>query len=778
MKVFNLCYETCKTCKKAGNPEFHNCLTCDIDHMFRPDNSPNGNCVTECKYYYYFNHIGQYKCTTFDHCPEEAKLLIKEKNKCIDDCKKDSNYKYQYDGKCLIKCPEDTLNENYLCKKTNIYNCSLSQNELGPISFSKKGGVETIIKSYTEEFIYTNNHISQYRNDDYNIIIYKNSDCISELSLKMSNIDFGDCYNKLKEYYNINQDLIITIVENYKIKYKNNPSTTFSLFNPKTGEKLDSISVCKNDTITIKEDLLSLLHENDTNYQQILDLLEQGINIFDPTDDFYTDLCYYYISPVKKDIPLKDRLLEFYPNISLCDSTCKNMGINFTTKEAICECSINDIINNDLTENLLLGDTVEEILDFVNEINIEVLKCLKYSIKYFKKAYGGFIVIALLAISITLTILFYVLHYSQIKIYFFELTKSYIFYSSRILPSNETKDVLESATKNREEEDIKDIKFKNEKDDKEEINKKKKFIRRINNKRNKANADYKNTFRMNEKLNQESQKQFKLIKSTSKDFLEFENKNIINVKKGANNLNMGVFNEEFFNEYLSNSIEDMEFGDALKYDKRTFFETFYSMISNKMKIFYTFVKSEPLKPITIKLVIFVLYINLYFIVNALFFSEDYISKVYHLKKDNFMDFIPRSINRFIYTIAVGAIVEFMIGCLFIEEKKIKRIFKREKNDQSNLKTQIMLLITKMKRRLIAFFIIVYIIYFISFLYIISFNYVYHYTQIEWIKSSIFIIIIMEIIIFLICFISTCLRFLSFRCKSDRLYKLSNLFNEL
>ena len=50
-----------------------------------------------------------------------------------------------------------------------------------------------------------------------------------------------------------------------------------------------------------------------------------------------------------------------------------------------------------------------------------------------------FIVIALLAISITLTILFYVLHYSQIKIYFFELTKSYLFYSSRILPSNETK---------------------------------------------------------------------------------------------------------------------------------------------------------------------------------------------------------------------------------------------------------------------------------------------------------------------------------------------------
>ena len=53
-KTFNLCYETSKECNRVGNPEFHNCLTCDNDHMFRPDKSPSDNCITECKCYYYF----------------------------------------------------------------------------------------------------------------------------------------------------------------------------------------------------------------------------------------------------------------------------------------------------------------------------------------------------------------------------------------------------------------------------------------------------------------------------------------------------------------------------------------------------------------------------------------------------------------------------------------------------------------------------------------------------------------------------------------------------
>ena len=155
------------------------------------------------------------------------------------------------------------------------------------------------------------------------------------------------------------------------------------------------------------------------------------------------------------------------------------------------------------------------------------------------------------------------------------------------------------------------------------------------------------------------------------------------------------------------------------------------------------------------------------------------SEVYHLEKeDAFFSFVPRSINRFIYTFMVGTFAQYLIMCFFIEERKIKRIFIREKENINNLKYEITKLIHIMKRRLIIFFIIIYIIFTFSFLYTISFNYVYHFTQFEWIKSSIFFILLIQVINILFCLICTSLRLISFKCKSDRLYKFSNIYNRV
>ena len=439
-KVFNLCYETCKTCYKAGNPENHYCLECDTDHMFRPDESSKDNCITECKYYYYFNYLGQYKCTIYPQCPEEAKLFIKEKNKCLDDCLKDNEYKYQYNGNCLLKCPEDTINYNYICRKKVLDICTLSTNEINSINSVANEGAETLVKNYIDEFSYTNNHISQYKSDnnEYNMIVFKNSSCVSNLTLKISEIDFGDCYNKLKDYYNIEGDLIITIIENYKKLYNNNPMTTFALFNPTNGEKLNAVEICNNESIIVNEGLLDLLDKNITNYESILDLINQGINIFDPNDDFYTDLCYFFISPIKKDITVRDRIEAFYPNVTLCDPGCKNLGINFTSKSVICDCSFNDISNNALFNNDIMEEATSEILDIISSSNIEVIKCFTQAFQYFKRGFGGYIILILIFLSIVFTTLFYILQITNIKIYLYGLTKNYLLFLSKTKKSINT----------------------------------------------------------------------------------------------------------------------------------------------------------------------------------------------------------------------------------------------------------------------------------------------------------------------------------------------------
>ena len=93
-----------------------------------------------------------------------------------------------------------------------------------------------------------------------------------------------------------------------------------------------------------------------------------------------------------------------------------------------------------------------------------------------------------------------------------------------------------------------------------------------------------------------------------------------------------------------------------------------------------------------------------------------------------------------------------------------------------LKQNINELINTLKKRYISFIIFVFVILIISLYYLLCFNYVYPKTQVEWIKSSILIIIIMQILSLLKCLFEAVFRLLSFKCESDKLYKISKIFD--
>ena len=93
-----------------------------------------------------------------------------------------------------------------------------------------------------------------------------------------------------------------------------------------------------------------------------------------------------------------------------------------------------------------------------------------------------------------------------------------------------------------------------------------------------------------------------------------------------------------------------------------------------------------------------------------------------------------------------------------------------------LKEQIVELINSLQKSYLAFIIIAFIILLISFYYLLCFNYVYPYTQVEWVKSSIVIIIIMQIISILRSLLETILRSISFSYKREKIYKISKLLD--
>ena len=108
----------------------------------------------------------------------------------------------------------------------------------------------------------------------------------------------------------------------------------------------------------------------------------------------------------------------------------------------------------------------------------------------------------------------------------------------------------------------------------------------------------------------------------------------------------------------------------------------------------------------------------------------------------------------------------------MEEEKIKGIFKRDVDNKVVLFKDIINLNKTLKKRYISFIIFVFTVLIISLYYLLCFNYVYPKTQIEWIKSSIAIFIIINILSILKILLETILRFISFKCESEKLFHLS------
>ena len=103
------------------------------------------------------------------------------------------------------------------------------------------------------------------------------------------------------------------------------------------------------------------------------------------------------------------------------------------------------------------------------------------------------------------------------------------------------------------------------------------------------------------------------------------------------------------------------------------------------------------------------------------------------------------------------------------------IFKRE-SDKEAIIQNVNDLVKEINRRCISFIVIVFILLIMFLYYLLCFNYVYPKSQIEWIKSSIAIIIVINILSILRLFLGAVLRYLSFGCENEYIFKFSRAFS--
>ena len=309
----------------------------------------------------------------------------------------------------MNECPSGTSNNSKgLCINENSNSCSKSEREIDLQEFLTNGEIDINAKNYVNEFNYTKKHVSYFYNSIYSIFLYKDSACISELSLNIPKVDFGNCYIKVQQNMNppSNDNIIIALIESANDKRS---SISYFFYHPETGKKLDAETICKDEEVTIKESVLSQLSNSSVDLNSVLFLAQQDINIFNLSDEFYTDICYNYVSRNGKDVPLSDRIKAYYPNISLCESGCICKGVDLATLESICECKFNDLLKNEFIEdNALLSNTIGEVFELIRSSNLLILKCYEgvFKKENIVKSYGGFIIIGIVFFQLIFSLIF------------------------------------------------------------------------------------------------------------------------------------------------------------------------------------------------------------------------------------------------------------------------------------------------------------------------------------------------------------------------------------
>ena len=265
------------------------------------------------------------------------------------------------------------------------------------------------------------------------------------------------------------------------------------------------------------------------------------------------------------------------------------------------------------------------------------------------------------------------------------------------------------------------------------------------------------------------------------DKIYYENikeKNVNNEINFNSELNLGhnIHDIEFFDEYLQTEFENMDYDEILEKDKRNFCEYLKEKLLDNQYIINTFFNDEPFKPRSIKILLLTLQTDLYLFVNGLFYSEEYVSEIFHLEKDTFYDTLSRFLENLVYAALVGIIIGYIIEWFFIEESRLKKLFKKKKEKIQELKYEINHIVRDIKIRYVLFIIITFIITIFTWIHISSFNIVYPNLKWEWLIFSGIIIVFMQIFSVIVCLVYSILRFISFKCKSEKIYKISYLLS--
>ena len=293
------------------------------------------------------------------------------------------------------------------------------------------------------------------------------------------------------------------------------------------------------------------------------------------------------------------------------------------------------------------------------------------------------------------------------------------------------------------------------------INKKSKGKKRrkINNKIKKDNITKINFKENNNKIkysnNARETTEYKKDKLSSKQ-------NIINISN-ANSDDINIKNIKDFLELKDFELNSLEYKDAFKLDKRNYLQYYISLIKYNHPLMFSFSNNKDYNSRIIKIFLFFFSFASDMAINALFFNDDTMHKIYQDRgKFDLLFQIPQ----ILYSTLISKFIDTLIKTLNIIE------FKQQKR-KNFIKEKYSKMLIVLRNKIIGFFICTFIILLWFWYYVTSFCGIYTNTQIHLIKDCLISLLTSLIYSFAINLIPGLFRIPAIRIKKPCLYKFSS-----
>ena len=824
---FNQCLPQCKTCDFPDlNDGEHHCTECTdgyMKHILK--NGFCEKCPDGQKFYY--DKDGNFQCTA--SCTDEYPILITEHSQCVHSCGDLNTCEYcinnaplyEYNNECIVTCPENLIAQDYRC--VNLSNAGSNDNTNDNTNDNDNAndntntntgtstGHDSEVKVEGNVVVYELDH--NQMNDNFNEKItnamdigfdslneYPNSltrikddECSFEFyststekdSLKGSGsprIDLGECEGILRSTYKIPQDEPLII---FQIVYDNETSSSLATNQmqyevyTQNQTKLN-LEPCKDIQIQITKPLTNI---DNLNLNLSRSLSEQGIDIYDAESPIFNDRC-TTLSIDGKDVSMSDRRDKVYTNVTFCENGCQPKAIDYEYNEVECECKT---VTEGFDATMDDMGMFSEFTDFISNSNFDLFLCVKSYLHFGKESLTNTGNLLTMSCAVAVTVLGVVVLRCQMSAVYSLLNK----YISN--PVRKRK----YSNNDRHEMNMNESDDNNNEDRSKRSSNSQYIIKKPTNNPMKVASLLKNINSTNNNLQSSKSIELSDKDSNFSDKLQNVNEKYIPKRSQLWSTEFKQLNDEesslassSFSKQLSipkekdndndndnilsyQDLNSLEFKDAEKQDKRSFCKFYWDIFSEKQIILSTITTRDSIfTPLTFRLTKLIFTLLSFLFLNALLFTEDYITNRYNSNDSlGIVYMLKNELSKSVYSSLIGMVIVKVISIISSSAENIREIIARrnEPSFEKDLKREISSI--KLKYRILI--IIMIIISWVYWYFIYVFCFIYKNNQLSWLEATLFSIALNVVITAVVCFIAAILRISALKCHTSLIYNLSN-----